>query len=335
MIDGPLSAAPWNRSRYDPATGEGHVESWLQRAAHPQRPLAFWIRYAIFSPRQRPADAFGEVWAAFFDGERGRMVVVKESVPLARCRFSRRDLDARVGMATLDTFHLEGRARSKSHTLRWQLDYAGGQPPAMLLAPGRYERSFPDFKAFAGTPDALYRGVVAIDGEQVRVDGWPGTQNHHWGTRLPDRSAWGQVAGFDDAADAYLECATVRLRLGGVPLPGLTTLLLRVDDREYRFGGAWRALRASTRRDRFEWRLRSSARGVRIQARLHAPASSFVALRYDDPAGGARVCVRTELAACEVTLERAGQAPRRLATAHRAAFEMLGRDIDPDVKIVA
>jgi hypothetical protein len=32
----------------------GHYESFFQRANHPTRPLAFWIRYTIFSPTGHP-----------------------------------------------------------------------------------------------------------------------------------------------------------------------------------------------------------------------------------------------------------------------------------------
>ena len=335
MIDRPLTTAGWNGSRYDPASPEGHYESWFQRANHPERPLAFWIRYTIFSPKGRPADAFGEVWAIYFDGERKRTIAIKESVPLARCRFSRRDLEARIGMATLNSFHLEGRARSKRHTMRWQLDYAGDAPPVFLLPPRYYDRSLPRAKALVGTPDALYRGVLTVDGEAVRVDGWLGTQNHNWGSRHTDAYAWGQVAGFDGAPEAFLECATARLRIGGIPLPSMTTLVLRVDDQEHRLNGVWQALRARGRYGFFDWHLDSRKRGVRVQAHLHAPASAFVALRYDDPPGGAKACLNCKLAACELTLEVAGRATRSFSTAHRAAFEILTDRTDHGLSIAA
>lgn len=335
MIQGPLSRAEWNGSRYDPGSTSGHYESWFQRANHPERPLAFWIRYTIFSPKGRPADAFGEIWAIYFDGERGKKVVVKESVPLARCRFSRRDLEARIGLATLNTFHLEGRARSKNHTLRWQLDYAGDEPPVFLLPQRMYDRGFPKAKALVGMPDALYRGVLTIDGEAVRVDGWLGTQNHNWGSRHTDAYAWGQVAGFDGAADAFLECATAKLRVGGVPLPSLTTLVLRADDKEYRLNGVWQALRATGRYEFFDWHLDSRARDVRVRAHLHAPKDAFVALRYDDPPGGAKACLNTKIAACEVTLDLAGKPSRSFGTANRAAFEILTTRTDHGVSIAA
>ena len=89
MIEGPLSRAEWNGSRYDPASSSGHYESWFP-AGQPPRAAA-----RVLDPLHRlqhegpTADAFGEIWAIYFDGERGRKVVVKESVPLARCRFSR------------------------------------------------------------------------------------------------------------------------------------------------------------------------------------------------------------------------------------------------------
>ena len=53
-----------------------------------------------------------------FDGETGRTVAVKESFPIARCRFSPIDLDVRIGVALLNQPHLEGRARSGGHTFR-------------------------------------------------------------------------------------------------------------------------------------------------------------------------------------------------------------------------
>jgi hypothetical protein len=335
MIEGPLSLAQWNGSRYDPSSGSGHYESWFQRANHPTRPLAFWIRYTIFSPKGRPDDAFGEVWAIYFDGERQRNVAVKESVPLARCRFSRRDLEARIGLATLNTFHLEGRARSRKHTMRWQLDYAGDEPAVFLLPQRLYDRAFPPAKSLVGVPDALYRGVLTVDGEAVRIDGWPGTQNHNWGSRHTDAYAWGQVAGFDGADDAFLECATAGLRVGGVPLPSLTTLVLRAGGEEYRLNGIWQALRARGRYKLFDWHLDSRARGVRVRAHLHAPASAFVALRYDDPPGGAKTCLNTKIATCEVKLDVAGRPARSFASADRAAFEILTSRADHGIPVAA
>ena len=39
-----------NWTRYRPGQKKGHYESFYQRANHPTKPWAFWIRYTIFSP---------------------------------------------------------------------------------------------------------------------------------------------------------------------------------------------------------------------------------------------------------------------------------------------
>jgi hypothetical protein len=58
---------PWNAARYAPGMATGHYESWFQRANDPSGSRAFWIRYTIFAPRDRPADAVGELWAIVFE----------------------------------------------------------------------------------------------------------------------------------------------------------------------------------------------------------------------------------------------------------------------------
>lgn len=73
-----------NHAQYDGRKPGGHYESFYQRANHPTRPLAFWIRYTVFVPGGRPEDAIGELWFVFFDGESGDHAVMKEEVPIDR-----------------------------------------------------------------------------------------------------------------------------------------------------------------------------------------------------------------------------------------------------------
>jgi hypothetical protein len=198
-----------------------------------------------------------------------------------------------------------------------------------VLLPKRcYRGGFPKAKALVGLPNALYRGALAIDGEQIRINGWQGSQH-------TDSYAWGQVAGFDNAPEAFLECSTARLRLGGMPMPPMTVVVLRLDGRQFTLNTPAQALRARGRFDFFEWRLRTSAGGVRISAHLHAPAPAFVALRYDNPPGGSKVCLNTGLAACTVVLEQPGKPARTLVTTQRAAFEILTERSDHGLAIAA
>src|SRR5262245_60036299 len=133
-----MSGPDWNASRLVPADASGFYESYFLRANHPDRPLAFWIRYTAFVPRGRAEEACGELWAIVFDGEANRIVAVKESRPLAACRLAPAGLDVRIGDATLADGAVGGTAKSGSDRIEWTLRYAGQGPPLLLLPESWY-----------------------------------------------------------------------------------------------------------------------------------------------------------------------------------------------------
>lgn len=328
-----IERAAWNGCRYVPGAAAGHYESWFQRANHPARPLAFWIRYTIFSPARRPSDAVGELWAVFFDGESGRISAAKQDVPIANCSFASTGIDAHIGDAVLADAHLAGRARSGGADLAWDLRWSGGGPPLLLLPRPLYERGFPKAKALVGTPGARFDGRLVVDGRAVEIDGWTGSQNHNWGSRHTDSYAWGQVAGFDDAPDVFLECSTAQVKLGPVWTPRLSLVVLRVGDEEIALNGLVQAFRAEARWELFDWSIRSTSAEAGVSIRLQAPRESFVGLTYRNPPGGSKTCLNSKLASCELRLEQNGREPRTWTTSHRAAFEILTDRIDHGVPV--
>jgi hypothetical protein len=330
-----IEKAAWNGARFREEDTTGHYESWFQRANHPTRPLAFWIRYTIFRPADAPERAVGELWAIWFDGERGVIRAAKEVVPLASCRFAASGIGVTIGPSRLSDVHLEGSATNEHHELAWSLRYAGNEPPLLLLPRDLYERSMPRAKALVGSPNADFTGYLIVDGERIEIDGWRGSQNHNWGSRHTDSYAWGQVAGFDDAPDVFLECSTAQLRIGPFWTPRMSLVVLRAGGEEVAFNTLRQSLRARGRCDGFEWRIDSRMRGARVQVRFHAPAAAFVGLTYLNPPGGSKTCLNTKLAACELTLEREGHAPARWTTAYRAAFEILTDRKDHGIDVVA
>jgi hypothetical protein len=327
--------AAWNRRRFDPARKAGHYESYFQRANHPTRPLGFWIRYTIISPEGRPEDAIGELWAIWFDGERERITTVKSAVPFDRCRFDRTCLDVQIGEATLNAARLCGSAESRGHAIAWELEYEGDAPPLLLLPERLYEGGFPKAKALVGTPGAVFRGAVSVDGEARAIDGWVGSQNHNWGSRHTDRYAWGQVAGFDGVPESFLECGAAQIKIGPLWSPRFTLVVLRVFGEEYALNSLRRAVLAEGRFSYFEWTLRTRERGVEIEAQFTAPRASFVGLTYANPPGGSKTCLNSKLACASVVLRRAGRPDLRLHSAHRAAFEILTDDAEHGVPVVA
>jgi len=306
--------------------GQGHYESFFVRGNHPTAPLAFWIRYTLLVPAARPSEAVAELWAIVFDGERDQIVAVKETHPLESAVLGRDRLSLRIGPASFENGSLRGSARTQKHRITWALDYDVHEPPLLLLPERFYEGGFPKAKSLVSAPHARFRGALDVDGRVLELDGWMGSQNHNWGARHTDRYAWGQVAGFDDEPDAFLECATAQLKLGPLWTPAMTVVVLRLRDQTIRLNAMTTALFARAQRNGFAWSFESATREARVRATLFAEPKRFVALRYGDPEGRDKICLNTKLACCELRVQRPGQPERVLHSAHRAAFEVLGED---------
>lgn len=312
----------WQGARYRAGQTHGHYESWFLRANHPTRPLAFWIRYTIFVPHGRAQEAIGELWAIHFDGERRRIRVAKSELPISRCSFASSGLAVRIGDATLEPGELHG-AASGAHAIRWALRYRGGDRPMVFLPERAYEARLPRAKALCTRPQVVFDGSIDVNAESFAIDGWIGSENHNWGSRHTDRYAWGQVVGFEEAPDAFLECATAQLKMGPIFTPRLTILCLRFDGVDYRLNSPLGMFRAQGTWTDFDWRFDSAASGVRMWGRIHAEREDVVSLTYYNPPGGNHTCMNSKIAACEVTLDRPGESPVMLTTRHRAAFEIL------------
>lgn len=316
--------AAWcNHSRFDPKVFNGFYESWFLRANDPRSPRALWVRYTFTVPRARPGEGTVALWAIAFDGERRQSA--RDSYPAKDAFLSLDDLEVSVGGATLT----EGLANGSAGDLSWALHWDSAQPAALLLPERLYGGGFPRAKALTSAPNAKFHGLFhAFDSRWV-IEQWPGAQAHNWGSEHTERYAWAQVCGFDGQPDAYLECATARVRVAGILGPALTTALLRVDGEEYSFTGLFQATRAKANVRPGEWSFTTEGEAGRLSARLWCPTASFVSLRYPDPPGGERLCLNTKLAACELSLEREGKPTIKLTSAHSAAFELIGYDPEP------
>ncbi len=325
----------YNGVRWLAGEPKGHYESWFCRANHPTRPLAFWIRYTIFAPKGRPKDAIGELWAVWFDGEARSITAVKEEHPIRACTFAKSELATRIGEASLDGASLRGGASCAGHRLEWSLRYSTPERPLLLRDRGLYASGFPKAKGLVGSPHAAFTGTLTVDGTEHAIDGWIGSQNHNWGEKHTDRYAWGQVAGFDGAPDAFLEVITAQVKLGPVLTPPLTILVLRLGDQELAFNTIPPAARAKGEYDYFQWRFRASEAGASIEGTIGAAANDFVGLPYYDPPGGTKTCLNSKIAHCALTVRRPGRPLLPLSTRSRAAFEILTTEDDHGVPVLA
>jgi hypothetical protein len=325
-----------NHARYAAGQDKGHYESFYQRANHPTRPLAFWIRYTVFSPKGQPDAAIGELWAVFFDGETGQHVVAKEEHPVGAFAFDRNSFGATVSGSVLTPGALRGECSGPAGSLGWDLTYDGSEAPIFLLPVNMYDTAIPKAKSLVGLPLATYRGRLRVDGREVDVDGWVGSQNHNWGSQHTDHYAFAQVAGFDNAPDSFLEVVSAQVKMGPVRTPLLTFLVLRHNGREHSLVSLRNALRAKAKFDYFSWDFATSSTDVQLSGRVTAPADAFVGLNYYNPPGGIKHCLNTKIGSCEITVTDAVTGTREvLRTAHRALFEILTDDKSHGITIRA
>lgn len=312
----------------------GHYESFFQRANHPTRPLAFWIRYTIFSPKNRPQDALGEIWAVYFNGDTGHHIVIKQEVPFSMCVFSPSEFFVQIAEAQLRPGSFSGKAQSQTDAISWDMTFTDQFQPLMLLPLPLYETQLPAAKSLVGSPLARYHGQLTVNGEMIPIDNWVGSQNHNWGSKHTDEYAWGQVAGFDTHPQSFLEVATARLKVGPLWTPYMTLLVLRHDHREFSLNSLGQSLRAKGSFQYFSWNFALETKDVTIVGTISAIQEDFVGLDYYNPPGGHKQCLNTKIASCELHLkDKLSGKEEVFLTKNRAAFEILTDDQNHGIAI--
>ncbi len=318
--------------RFQPGQRTGHYESYFFRANHPVLPRAFWIRYTIFNPVNKPNQALGELWGVYFDGETGRHVAAKSEHGIDHCLFSGDPFSIAIQGATFVPGKINGSIKNQQSQISWDLSYASDEPPLFLLPRKYYKRRFPKAKALVMAPSTSFNGSLHVNGTRVSIDNWPGSANHNWGSEHTDHYAWGQVAGFDDEPGAFLECSTARIRIGPFWTPFMTPLVLRYRGREYSLNSMG-SLFGRGHFSYFDWDFRAASGEIRVEGRISGERQDFVCLPYYNPPGGIKYCLNTKIASCALKVRLQGESvTRELHSANRAAFEILTDSDDHGMK---
>jgi hypothetical protein len=313
----------FNHTRFIPGRKAGHYESFFQRGNHPDKPLAFWIRYTVFSPEGHPEDGIGELWAVFFNGETGKHVALKSEFPLDKCGFSRTSFNVRISDSTLREKECHGRIKNNQGSIEWDLRYECKEEPLFNFPESMYYGNLPKAKALVGYPLSRFNGFMAVNGKRIDIRNWMGSQNHNWGSRHTDHYAWGQVAGFPGSPGTFLELATARLKIGPLWIPAITPIVLRHRGTEYRLNRLAKAFRRASF-GYFYWDFHAEAPEIRLEGRITAKREDFVCLRYNNPPGGTKYCLNSKIAFCRLEIQRTGEQGREvLITNHGASFEIL------------
>lgn len=308
-----------NFSRFNPDSTKGFYESYFIRANHPTQKQAFWIRYTIFAPKDQPHRNMGELWAIYFDGD--NIYPAKTEFPLDECKFPNKNFHVELGDNFINSAHSEG----KTGDISWKLKFETAEKPLFLLPLSYYSGSFPKAKALVSQPFAKFNGQLKIGKERINIDNWVGSQNHNWGTQHTDYYAWGQVAGFDNSPDTFLELTTAKLKIAGAETPFLTLLVLRHKGKEYSINNFTHWFLNKGSFEYFDWNFNCQNSEISIKGRIHAPAKAFVGLRYHNPPGGDKSCLNSKIATCELEIIEKSKLgmPQALYSENKCAFEIL------------
>lgn len=313
----------FNFAQFPGNPAKGHYESFFVRANHPDEAKALWIRYTAFIPGGRPADAIGELWGAWFEGK--SHAALKQEMALADLKFSPEAFRIESPAARMDERGLKGRLESARGRMEWDLVFSGKPEPLFLFPRSLYNKPLPKAKSLTGMPLIRLNGQFSVNGKTMQVKNWPGSQSHNWGSKHTDRYAWGQVCGFDNSPDTFLELATAQLKFGPVWTPAMTPVVLRHGGRDYELNPLLHLTgRASYRF--FDWEYRAAGQGISIQGRITSKKDDFVCLRYLNPPGGFKYCLNSKIASCELQITADSGKREELVSRNRAAFEILTDD---------
>jgi hypothetical protein len=297
----------------------GRYESWFlsARDAEPGRsPRALWIRHTTHQAAGAP-EASAALWCTVFDLAAGAPVAVKQSLSALP-----------PGGASAEGFR--GEARARGRMAQWDLTLAGGGPALQHLRPSAlYRLPVPRTKLEAPVPDGIASGRLVLDGAPVEVVGWRATVGHNWGVEHAERWVWLHAAGFEDEAEAWIELALGRIRVGGALSPWIANGAVCINGRRVRLGGLGHI--AGVRVIAAPGRLEAIVPGQRltIHVAAHADVDQTVGFKYaglgSDPLAGEREVLHAGLAEVHLGIRRPGRPSVELATAAGGAYELGGR----------
>jgi hypothetical protein len=331
-----------NAVRFRPPLKGGHVESYFLKAADTAGERALWIRATIFAPLA--GRALAEGWAIAFERRGGspRSVAVKHTLPFEGASFGKSGLDIRWEVdggplphdaMTMTAGATSGRAKSRDHSIAWDLRYSPCAPPIVPFPELLYTTPIPKVKTCTPTPDARFEGEVIIDGERWETSGWRGMQGHNWGRAHAERYAWCHASTWEGDDQFILEGMSGDLRIGKIPLPRATILCVRHRGIAYDFNRPLDLLRTRSDIGLRRWEFTAESGRARIEGAIDAGTDDFVGLYYPNPDGSMVYCLNASLAHARVRFEARGEPAIELAS-RAAALEIGTKDGRHGVKMV-
>ncbi|KAJ5072495.1 hypothetical protein M0811_01510 [Anaeramoeba ignava] len=448
-------------------------ESYTLRARHPTKPICFWIKYSITSPKNRQCDGYGEVWGVLFSTTKSPQIIIRQEVPLQEIKFPKRKFNITFGTNRMSSVGASGLIKEgqgngfyhpKNHDtvstpkkteiemdiitnlqdtkpiqndfetlslssdpenlnlsikqnyettnqneislnenendennennqnnennpknnqneiqipndndknknenkndfkiyecgknintiqvkdilqqkkpsiFSWDISYESQVEPVFL-----YEEAFyKNIKNFenvivCSTPLAQFGGVITYCDEEFSIDGFEGSQSHGWGNSYTPGQVWGQVMGFEQNSQTFLEIISTSVTVSCVTKK-VFLLVMGHNNKVIRLNSLFRGNHAESHSgfvgDSFKWEFhtesnRSSFRGV-----VTAEKNSFLAISSLDPKGGYIHHLISENASCDLIItNKKTQHKEKLTVSKRFSIEITVDDVVDGIPI--
>ena len=308
----------------------GHYESFYIKATRPGGGLGVWIRHTVH--KRSGAQPTGSLWLTLFDSGAAGPRATKQTFPAAEVELPPGGY-VRVGDSTLAPGRATGSARSDRLEAEWDISFESDLEPFRHLPYAwLYRAPVPRTKLLSPYPDARLTGTVIVGGERIELDRWPGMVGHNWGSEHAERWIW--IHGSDlRGGEGYLDLAAGRIKIGGWTTPWVANGIFRLDGENHRLGGLDRIRSTRIREAPTRCDFSVTGKGVKVSGRVSAEPRKFVAWTYADPDGPEHNTLNCSIADLELTVERRGDAPRRIESVGAAAYEIGLRETDHGIPL--
>lgn len=326
-----------NLTIWTPEHRGGHVESYFLKLNDPTQNRAFWIKFTLLEPKDKPADTVAEVWGIAFDNASpDKIAAFKETYPVGSVTLARQKLDLQFGESSYQEGATRGKLRGPTGELAWDLQMTSGEPPLIPFPMDwMYTAKIPKSKTKTPYPASRFSGWFSVNGERVEVKNVPGMQGHNWGAEHSHLYAWSHCSAFDGHGDdTFFEGFSSRVKIGPVVTPYLSMGFLSVRGKRYIFND-WTALRSPhiTVEDN-KWAFTIRGKEYSLRGSIEAPKNKFIALKYYNPNGSLSYCLNSKIAGGVVELlDASGKTLERLTSSQTIALEVLVKHDKHGVRI--
>jgi len=308
---------------------------------HPSDHRALWLRFTMLSSGNG-FKRIAETWAIFyqrFPNREVKKLAVKQTYDI-HCARETNPSTIRIGDCELSANHTRGLIQSKGNSIQWDLDLITGHEssydffPEILTRLGIVRNS-----ATTLCEDLLVSGTSQINGETYVWKQAPGTQGYFHGTKNGHSWVWGHCNTFLDEkgkqTQFIFDGLSVRTRIGPMIAPKFSSFYFYYQGKSYFFNTLKDHLYLRSKNTLNTWEFRADRNDLSFRGFVKAEHKDFAGLTYEDTNGSLLYCSNTKLSDMRVLIYRNGKLEATFDAQGTATFEIVSRDRNPYVPMLA